>query len=74
MFFKRIAYKKGRGAAITATARKIATIIWNMIIKKQHYKPINTEEYFQEMKAKRILQIKKMIKKYGIETASLSVS
>lgn len=72
MFFKRIAYKKGRGAAITATARKIGTIIWNMIIKKQHYKPINTEEYFQEMKARKILQIKKMIKKYKIETDSLS--
>jgi len=29
-FFKRIAYKKGRGAAITATARKLATIVYNM--------------------------------------------
>jgi transposase len=36
-FFKRIAYKKGRGAAVTATARKIATIFWNMVTKKQEY-------------------------------------
>ena len=28
-FFKKIAFKKGRQAAITATARKIAVIIWN---------------------------------------------
>src|SRR5690606_13411460 len=32
-FFKRIAYKKGRAAAITATARKLAVIIWHMIKK-----------------------------------------
>ena len=72
MFFKRIAYKKGRGAAITATARKIAVIMWNMIIKKTQYTPVNTQEYIQEMKAKKIIQINKMMKKYGIETSYLS--
>jgi len=36
-FFKRICYRKGRGAAITATARKLAVIIWNMIHKKEAY-------------------------------------
>ena len=36
-FFKRIAYRKGRNAAITATARKLAIIIWNMITKNQPY-------------------------------------
>ena len=36
-FFKKIAFRKGRQAAITATARKIAVIIWNMITKKQAY-------------------------------------
>lgn len=38
-FFKRVAYKKGRASAITATARKLATIIYNMLIKKEDYKP-----------------------------------
>lgn len=37
-FFKRIAFRKGRIAAITATARKLAVIIWNMITKVQPYK------------------------------------
>lgn len=48
-FFKRIALRKGRVAAITATARKLAVIIWNMITKVQPYKKaemqINTEKY-----------------------------
>jgi len=72
LFFKRIAYKKGRGAAITATARKIAVIIWNMIVKKTEYIAVNTQEYIQEMKSKKIAQIKKMMKKYEIETISIS--
>lgn len=37
-FFKRIAYKKGRVAAITATARKLAVIIWHMLTKEEPYK------------------------------------
>lgn len=36
-FFKRVAFKKGRIAAIIATARKLAVIIWNMIIKAEAY-------------------------------------
>lgn len=30
-FFKRVAYRRGRTAAVSATARKLAVIIWNMI-------------------------------------------
>jgi uncharacterized membrane protein len=44
-FFKRIAFRKGRAAAISATARKLAVIIWNMIVKKIPYKP-QTEYQF----------------------------
>lgn len=73
LFFKRIAYKKGRGAAITATARKIAIIMWNMIVKRTGYIAVNTQEYLQEIQSKKITQIKKMIKKYEIKITSLSV-
>jgi transposase len=33
-FFIRICIRKGRTAAITSTARKLAIIIWNMVAKK----------------------------------------
>ena len=36
-FFSRIAYRKGRGAAITATARKLAVIIYNLLTKKEAF-------------------------------------
>lgn len=44
-FFKRLSFKYGRAAAISATARKLAVIIWNMITKKQPYKAQSTAEY-----------------------------
>ncbi len=38
-FIKRVAYRKGRGAAITETARKVAVISWNVIVKREPYQP-----------------------------------
>lgn len=73
-FFKRIAYKKGRAAAITATARKLATIIWNMIVRKQEYKPLSDELYKAIIKAKNIAVIKSKMKKLHITMNELSVT
>ena len=50
-FFKRVAYRKGRTAAVSATARKLAVIIWNMISKKIGYTP-PTEYFFLDQKRK----------------------
>jgi hypothetical protein len=47
-FFKRIAYKKGRITAITATARKLAVIIWNMLTKAEPYKKQQVKETNQK--------------------------
>jgi transposase len=67
-FFKRVAYRKGRAAAVSATARKLAVIIWNMISKRVQYKaPI---EYFfldQKRKFNVIQKIKKNIAKLELK-------
>ena len=42
-FFLRISFRKGRVSAISATARKLAVIIWNMVVKGTPYK--NPEGY-----------------------------
>lgn len=70
-FFSRIAYRKGRGAAITATARKLAVIIWNMIMKKESYKPILEEEYNQRLRDNAIKRMKKTMDRLGIGTNEL---
>lgn len=71
-FFKRLSAKKGRLVAITATARKIAIIIWNMLTKKVEYNPFATaknEEFFRKKKMK---SIQRVIKEYGIKQNELS--
>lgn len=60
-FFKRIAYKKGRNAAITATARKLAVIIWNMIIKSQNYIQHDIQTLTEKRKNAQITNIKKRL-------------
>ncbi len=71
-FFKRKAYQKGRGAAITATARKLAVIIWNMIVKKEAYQPMDTESYQELIKQKTIASMKKQMLKMSIQPEDLS--
>lgn len=50
-FFHRVSFRRGRTAAISATARKLAVIIWNMIVKKVPYSP-PTQYLFLDQKRK----------------------
>lgn len=71
-FFKKIAYRKGRQAAITATARKIAVILWNMVTKKEQYNPTN-QYLFLDEKRRAIAQLRKKISKFGIDPNDLGI-
>lgn len=67
-FFRRINYKRGRATAISATARKLAVIIWNMLVKEIPYNP-PTEYLFldQKRKMKLVSRIKKNIAKFELK-------
>ena len=71
-FFKRIAYRRGRTAAVSATARKLAVIIWNMISKHVAYTP-PTEYLFLDQKRKiRVIdKIKRNIAKLELKPDDL---
>ena len=71
-FFSRIAYKKGRAAAITATARKLAVIIWNMIVKKQPYKLQNEVDYENRIRNQVIGNLKRKMKQLDIHLGELA--
>ncbi len=71
-FFKKIAYRKGRQAAITTTARKIAVILWHMLTKKEPYKP-KTEYVFLDEKRRAIARLRKKIAKFGIDPNELGL-
>jgi hypothetical protein len=73
-FFVRISIRKGRSAAITATARKLAIIIWNMIVRKEEYAP-NIPYEFLDQKRKRIVrELQNKIARFEIMTDELNFS
>jgi len=60
-FFNRIAYRKGRSVAVSATARKLATILWNMLFKNQQYNPPTIYEYLDQKRKRKVLELQKQI-------------
>jgi transposase len=72
-FFNRINYRKGRVSAISATARKLAVIIWNMVIKKLPYKNEHGYEYLDQKRKRKVKEMRKLIHKFDIKTDELGL-
>jgi transposase len=73
-FFQRISFRKGRVSAISATARKLAVIIWNMVVKGVPYE--NPEGYLfldQKRKLGLVKRIRKQIDKFGLTNQDLGL-
>jgi hypothetical protein len=70
-FFKRIAFRKGRVAAITATARKLAVIIWNMIIKQEPYSAFDYEKISQNRKNSQLKNIRSRLARLCLTSEEL---
>lgn len=72
-FFKRIAFKKGRQAAIVATARKTAVIIWNMITHQIPYKPLEERQYSTKVKNAILRNIKNKLERLDLTINDLAL-
>jgi len=71
-FFQRINFRKGRVSAISATARKLAVIIWNVVMKRIPYN--NPEGYLfldQKRKLGIVKRIQKQIDKFALTNEDL---
>jgi len=67
-FFRRVAYRKGRATAVSATARKLAVILWNMITKGIAYSPPIEYLFLDQKRKLRLVQnIKRNIAKFEIK-------
>jgi transposase len=74
-FFQRINFRKGRISAISATARKLAVIIWNIVVKGVPY--VNPEGYLfldQKRKLGMVKRIQKQIDKFGLNENDIQFS
>ena len=74
-FFHRINFRKGRVSAISATARKLAVIISNMVVKGVQY--INPEGYLfldQKRKLGVMKRIQKQIAKFDLTVEDFKIA
>jgi len=74
-FFQRINFRKGRVSAISATARKLAVIIWNIVVKGVPYN--NPKGYLfldQKRKLGLVKRIQKQIDKFALTTDDLQIN
>lgn len=74
-FFQKINFRKGRVSAISATARKLAVIIWNMVVKGTQYN--NPAGYLfldQKRKLGLVKRIQKQIDKFALTTDDLQIT
>ena len=69
--FSRIAFKKGRAAAITALARRLAEIFWIMTVNKVSYTPRDEQQYELQAKNNVIKNIRNKMKKMGLTTEDI---
>jgi hypothetical protein len=58
--------EKGRTSAISATAHKLAVIIWNMLVPKVPYKPETDYGFLDQKRKCKVLGMKKLIHKFDI--------
>jgi transposase len=70
-FYRKMAALHGKGTAITATARKLAMIVYNMIQKKQPYDPQKMEDSQEKIRQRKLLQLQKAITKLNIQKEEL---
>jgi hypothetical protein len=63
-----VLYRKGHQAAVSATARKLAVIVWNMVTKKVQYSPPVEYMFLDEKRKLKLVQrIRKNIAKFDIK-------
>jgi hypothetical protein len=72
-FYRKMAALHGKGTAITATARKIAIIVYNMIQKKQSYDPQKSDDSPEKMRQRQILKLQKTISKLNVQKEELFI-
>ena len=73
-FFRRVAFRKGKQAAVSTTARKSGVIIWTMLTKKVPYNP-PTEYLFLDQKRKMSMakRIQKQMAIFNIKPEGIGI-
>ncbi len=58
--------------ATTATARKLAVIIWNMLTKKEQFRPLDTQVYKDKIRQNVLNNLNKKMKAFKIKPEEIN--
>ena len=64
-YFRRMRARLGTEQAITATAHKLARIIYHMLKHHQSYQPLSAEAYNEQQRQREIKRLKRQAAKLG---------
>ena len=70
-FRKLLAFRKGRVSAISATVRKLAVTLWNMIVKHISYNNEHGYEFLDQKRKRKVKELRKIIAKFNINNEEL---
>ncbi|HWH68328.1 MAG TPA: transposase [Candidatus Sulfotelmatobacter sp.] len=66
-FFRRVKARRGTPKAITATARKLACVIYHLLKYREEFVLLDTERYEAQARAHRLRSLQKEAKAFGLE-------
>jgi transposase len=71
-FYRRIKARHGPSKAVTATARKLACIVYHLLKYKEEFILLDTSDYEAQAQAHRLRRLRKEAKKLGYELTELN--
>jgi transposase len=71
LFFRRIKARHGSPKAMTATARKLAVLIYHLLTTGEEYQEPDPEKYDERLRTNKIIRLKRQAKQLGFELVPL---
>lgn len=71
-FLVRMKMRKGAAPAITATAHKLARIIWTLVTKQEKFKEEGSEKFREKQLARKQRRLQKLATELGVSLPELA--
>jgi len=71
VFFRRIKARHGPSKAMTATARKLAVLIYHLLTTGEEYQEPDPEQYDKRLRTNKIIRLKRQARQLGFELVPL---
>ena len=64
-YYRRVRARKGPKAAVSATAHKLARIVYHLLTQRESYHPLSPETYDQQLRHRELALLKRKAKRLG---------